>query len=737
MQNTSKKKSAALTTRNRRSYSCGPCQKLKVKCDLQTPCGSCINVSKTAHCLKCPPKPPTVQEQILTQKRRARLGVRHTRGSPPTESSDSFNSDISSTQTLSDTHKSLIDSIKPDYPTYPDLFSNSNQVVWRQLTKADDLNPSRELKVSLGSPKNSCKFFQRPETVHNILKYAFFKEYHRNRSQEFTLWPQHLSNLANELALSISKDECVTHFSEFGLRDVSGVTDLFDLSKTLSMMINFLDVFSKIKVSASIYIDADLVEQLSVSSLLVSQTYVLRGNVTEGSRWLSFSLLLRGSLNDPSDIPSVVLFGIWVVICKTSNFMFNNTEVMIATFDRFFACMSRPQIARYVQRDCLHLQDTDYFKAIARVWVLIKLSETEINYLNGHGCSQQKYLTLQQTIQPNKVLIDHLFSQSLKNFKALDSRFHAILYIGTRYFGRFEAAPVRELIYSYLRFHQEVNELDVEISESLELKIHRAKGITLLPVEYYDLLISMVFLKYFFTRLMLFVKLEKKNFPSLRFAHYVSNLICMFNWVFHLADTKEVPLDRVVSNIFDRAYFIDIQLFFGCCGIQAISVAVLKHFTSNNMERMTVDVNYLIEAITSSMNRAFECFKSSRYSGIPIISQMLPIIEGLRTYSKKAVVGVETLEEFIADILSFLGALAWDSFVLIWFGNHHVCHNHLSLLWRIASFLQTNGSNPIFVHPKFCIDTNFFRQFESLVNLFRFTADHVEQYMEHVVDAAC
>lgn len=669
----------------------------------------------------------------MTQKRRARLGIRPRRGSPTVESSYSymtpaqFHSDIPGTFSI----RTLLNYfVKPAPPL------GSNQEVSRRLTKNDYFDPAEELKVSLGSPKKSYKFFQRPNSVYNILRYEIFKEYHLERSLVFTLWPDHLSELAHELALSLSKDECVTHFSEFALRDVSGVTDLFDLKRTLSMMMNFLDVFTKKRKSVSVYIDADLVEQLSISSLIVSQTYVLRRHVMEGTRWLSFSFLLRGCLNDANDVPSIVLFGIWVVICKSSNFMLNNTEAMIAIFDHFFDCISRPAISQYVQKDRLDLQHTDEFKAIARVWTLIKLSETEINILNGHGCSQHKFPTLRETIQPNKALIDHLFSKSLKDFTSLYSRFHVILYIGTRYFGRFEAAPVRELIYSYLKLHQAVNELDSEISQSLEVNICHGKDISLLPAEYFDLLANMIFLKHFYTRFMLFVKLEKRNFPSMRFAHYVSNLICLFNWIFYLADIKEVPLDRIISSIFDRAYFVDIQLFYCCCGLQAIFVALLKHFTASDTAHLTVDINFLVKVVKSSMNRALKSMKSSRYSGVPIISQMLRIIDGVKTYAEEKTDRVETFEDFIADILNFLSDQVWESFVMIWFGNHNVCHTHLGLIWRIASFLLTNGSDPIYVHSGFYLDTNFFRQFEHLVDLYRFTADEVDQYMEHVVDAA-
>ena len=56
--------------RKRRSYSCGPCNKLKLKCDLQIPCRSCERSRRADKCLEDPPQPPSEEELERIANRR-------------------------------------------------------------------------------------------------------------------------------------------------------------------------------------------------------------------------------------------------------------------------------------------------------------------------------------------------------------------------------------------------------------------------------------------------------------------------------------------------------------------------------------------------------------------------------------------------------------------------------------------------------------------------------------------
>lgn len=58
--------------RQRRSYSCGQCKKLKIKCDLKIPCSSCVKFKRPDKCLSDPPQPPLEEEFNKIRQRKSR-----------------------------------------------------------------------------------------------------------------------------------------------------------------------------------------------------------------------------------------------------------------------------------------------------------------------------------------------------------------------------------------------------------------------------------------------------------------------------------------------------------------------------------------------------------------------------------------------------------------------------------------------------------------------------------------
>lgn len=62
--------------RQRRSYSCGPCKLLKIKCDLRLPCSACQKFKRESKCREAPPDPPSAEEMVVIQERKQRMSKR-------------------------------------------------------------------------------------------------------------------------------------------------------------------------------------------------------------------------------------------------------------------------------------------------------------------------------------------------------------------------------------------------------------------------------------------------------------------------------------------------------------------------------------------------------------------------------------------------------------------------------------------------------------------------------------
>lgn len=74
-----KTKTGGKPKRQRRSYSCGPCKLLKIKCDLQIPCSSCKKFKRINRCLLQPPQPPSEQELNKIKERKKRSNIKKMR----------------------------------------------------------------------------------------------------------------------------------------------------------------------------------------------------------------------------------------------------------------------------------------------------------------------------------------------------------------------------------------------------------------------------------------------------------------------------------------------------------------------------------------------------------------------------------------------------------------------------------------------------------------------------------
>lgn len=604
-----------------------------------------------------------------------------------------------------------------------------------RLTSLTTMSASpREPKVlSLCQPREIPNLVNRPSSFPNIQNYAFLKEYHHSCSQIYHRIPERVSNIAITLGKSITQELVFESFSNFSLREVSGVMDLIILDDLLIVLLNFMTYSRAVHPAELHLIDAKLIEHLSVSSLILSQNLILRGDLDLGRLWLAFSYLLRELLGVSTNLPSIISYGVWVLICKTPNLMLLNSLPITSDFDLFFTWVSQqPLISKYFQKNYTGFENNDIFKAAARTWALIKMAEIEVNILGTNGSSQYKFEALQLTIQPDKLLLTTLFSSYLDKQNSYCSRFCLMLYSCSRYFGRFDLSTSREVIFSYLLLHQEINDYDEGIERSLKQSLRSAHNSLGFPSELYDLLLNLILLKHFFTRVLLFLKLERSYFPSLRFAQYVTNLMCMFNWFFYISETYGLSLEVVFSSAMDRAYFVDVVLLHLCCGCQASFICIFKGFISGSDETQ-IDTGYLVHEVSKSMDRALKVLQHLKYSKVTIISEVLAVINSFLAFTKYSKNSFENFADFQVSLQTFMNE-KWDSFVAIWFGNTTTCTNHLHQLWRMAAFIKSNGRKSIPICDDLALDTRFFHNFENSLEPFRFSKELLERYMRDVVD---
>ncbi|RKP29902.1 hypothetical protein METBISCDRAFT_23799 [Metschnikowia bicuspidata] len=743
-------------TRRRRCYACGPCHKLKLKCNLRVPCGSCTSLGRPEKCLESPPNPPTEQEKIVIERRKRML-----RGRPrPANTPRSDGTD------------------KPDVDSNGDCKSDS---------------PGRSRWGDAGHMASSCPTLRRRRPFFdNIQDYAVLRNERRRAGDSVHTLPVSLSSMAQRLVLNMAPDALSDIFAEYSLRDVSGVADVVSLEDMYCAFDAFASCYARCTVDRRLHLKRDLLEQLSLGALVVSQKLILDHDTAAGEEWLEFSVALRSLVPDPTDIVSTIAYGVWVLVAKTPYFMLGQVHRIANLFGLFYAHVAQaPDIVRYFQMSPL-LETNQLHKSAARTWVLIKITELEVSLLGANGSLQHKFPALNDTFQPDYVLLNVLFATHSERPGPCHSRFHLMLYQCSRYFGRFQHAQTsRQLILAYLLLHQEFTTAMLRISQLLtflmrcrnsetflgsqagtELELpsqvyHMAPGfpdpanpIVSIPIglatrfgpapeidpandssrkdlvpthstEFCDLMLNLAMLRFFFTRLLIFIKLERSYFPSLRFTHYVTNLMCMFNRVFHLAETRGL-LVAEFETLFRKAYFADILLQYLCCGFQAIFLCVFMNFADDRSFELTVDPSFLVSCISKSLHLALSALRQLPVTRISIIAGVVDFVDNLCAYTASNA-RESCFDEFYAGLEKHILPANQTILFEIFFGSPQMCKTHLSLLWFLGQHVITNGARPIPITRTLHIDTAFFKQYEHLLEPFGISEAIVAAYMEDVV----
>lgn len=688
-----------------------------MKCNQETPCGTCVTFRRGGKCLESPPNPPSDYEKTLIEKRKNRI-QRRKLNRMLAENGQFFKE--------GKRNKGFEFNASASQPTIPNGMIELDEIShWGSVAEANDRQ-----RVTFRYPKQVSQLRRRKANFENIQEYAPLRTHHWACSQRFVTLSLPLIHLAIELAEGLFKETIIRHFTSFGLSDVSGLIYLINLEDITNTFLNFVD-FCKSNPQRSICADAELTQQLSLGCCIISQRLIIEDKLSLGRHWLNMSTQFLECLDTPNQIGDVISFGIWVLAFKTPNLMLNETKIILESFNKFYdLVLQSPQILLYFEYKTLGndlLSD-----AAARTWIIIKMAETEVSVLGHDSPSQLKFNLLRHAVQPEENVLLNLFKTDNLHDGRYYSRIHLMLYVCSRYFGRFkDAVAPRDLIFSYLLLHQEVNDLDRRVSESLRRFSNLPKEFFNLSREYHDLMTNLIMLKFFSVRLLLFIKLECSYFPSLRFANYVTNMMCAFNWTFQVAQEKKLTLTEVFTTILENSYFIDIMLLFLCCCFQMMFICVFAQFQSIEAQNYSIDTNYLIEVISESNRKTLQVLRSLKYSKIEVIARILDVIDSLSAH-KESCPAVSTFQEFYLSIQGFLKPETWANLISICFGCQQVCKTHLNLLWNLAAQIQT--TNDIYITKSLKVNTRFFRRFENQVEPFRFSKKVVETYMKEVVD---
>ncbi|WPK24741.1 hypothetical protein PUMCH_002030 [Australozyma saopauloensis] len=698
--------------RPRRSYSCGPCQRFKMRCDLAKPCGSCLSLRRSRECLQNPPNPPTEEEKVLIQQRKLRNRRKK----------DKESKRVQFARIDEGPEKKIVHSEKIQ-PTvcYVDCTAESCAVsvktnsIWKLSFANRSTIPNDSCSKLKTNEKRGVEYFQACDD---------------ELQEKFYLFTQSQSRTAEMMGQLLTQSEISQLFTQFSQRNAFTATKLINPDKLLSMFLKFASFCSRVSpLHNQWYINKTLIRYLSFATLIISQSLILDGLRDSGMQWLEFSLDLARDYFVEADLNELITKGIWLHLAKPSYIMNNQISKFIQELKKFEALVcNRHALVPFEDSLKSIGEGGEDHRMVSKLWMSYKIAETEISEL---GCKQM-FRPLQNAFS--------LFSKLAETFdiSQLDqtpySRLFVTIFICSRYFNRFDNHPTRtKFIYSYLLLYQEVSELDWVVSQNLIQRSAQEDFEEQLLSETGRRAMNLFMLKHFFTRLLLVVKLEQGYFPSLRFAQYVTNLMCVFNWAFHIADKVGMCLEQVFQMLMEKAYFIDVMLLYLCCGFQTIFICLMGQFCASSPRTLTIDLNYLCDAVEKSWTKSFNALKNLKYVNVRIISVITTVVEDLRSCTWQETTAKSTFDEFYESLQLKIKSENWKAMVMIWFGSSQVCRTHFHQLWRLGAFIEENGSKKFMITKTFAIDTSFFKQYERLLEPFRFSKELLDSYMRDVV----
>lgn len=664
--------------RSRRTYLCGPCKRYKMKCNLEVPCQLCVLAKRDDECLAHPPNPPLAEERTKIEKRKNR-NVRRTTARAQ--------------QGYSPRHRT-----SPQTMLLPSL---------SVLLATADTTPPDLFRGHLGT---------------NVHDFVFLQEHAAERRAVGVVVPVVVAQQALRVLHTFDAAVLAQWFARYRDWDKLNVHELLDYTGMFAAA-------AKVPTIVDAWTcDAYSLQQLLLVCAVLAFGHVMLGRVAAAREALLLSHELR-LLAAPVLLADYVHYGTWVLMWKAPYNFLNEHARYAALVHEYLVLLSQCDDAVAVLHQTQPAQpDSEQFLALARVWTLFKIAETEIAVFHLQGLMQFAFSTLQHTIQPDADTLRRVYGFPRKPPHVF-TPFNYTMFCLLRFFRRFESAQApQDFIFRYLTLY-------LEIAAALQPRVDAMLDECVPPspqaVARHALTLGSALINnYMSVRWLSLVRADAPHFPSMRFAHYVSLLICCFNWPNYVADHCDGATAYVLDAIATGSHTDTVVHTYKVFPLQALFLAVLAQFDPHLAPDLTVSLDYLYRAVHALFAKTLPRWRDVRpYCDIPVVAATIGVADALLKFAETPAVHATLPHELSDMIAAALGPECWANLICILFGVVENFNNHTAQLWRLVQYIRDNGQKPIPVTWHILLDTEFFLRYESAFAPFSFTATDVEEYM--------
>lgn len=779
--------------RQRRSYSCGPCKVLKIKCDLQLPCSSCEKFKRQDKCYQSPPQPPTESELLVIKERKERMSKRKKAiNHNIVPSLNPISRQIQLATLMSDLAINANFQFITDSPNHFVIQPTINKVVnyippegqmFPTITSyvgSNTINPTMSIDHLLSDPiaednafhqiedyfqKKKLKFSFKDKDWHTLAIY-YFPNGENVCEEDLRLESSNPSVISvedlNFLKMTFPSAEHVCrlfvgHFKSFK-EDLLGILDYPTL---LKLTLKFTEIFQNAEYNHTLTINAFQHRLLAIVLTILASGLILylnlelsktHSNNDISTKWVLLSKKFKEKFKKTDTIFDIIYLMLWYFAIDNYYYLKNmlvenhfeyNSLLSNLLFNKKYM---KNIIDRRLDYTKLEGEKLTEFKIIAKLWLKLRVIEINVIYFQYKSSLLQSNNLLKYSIIPSDSMLNFLYGEKFYNVE--DDIMRSMYELAKEYFNMFDSVGELsgskiEIIESYLTVYANVFKtvgVDVRLFEQ-EIENGKVPEInyTTLLFYYRSQLFLLVNVKW-----LTLVNMETGYFPSLRYALYLTTILTITNHYMYLdelidkASNGENCLLKELGKNF--SYYPLEFLFYSVVIVQLFLICLKSHISNSKEfnESRLVNLQKFYELVDLKYHKFYTKFKKdfneTEIRHLPIYNNLMTILEGLnsmqKTITNNTFFKAENLLKAIKTKLQSL-----DLLVDLYFGCQSTIMNYLRKLVYIFEFINSKTKNDIVLITS---DMNFTEdlvfKFQHSFTPLTIDTDTVNGYLKTVVD---
>lgn len=775
--------------RQRRSYSCGPCKMLKIKCDLQMPCSSCQKFKREEKCRLNPPNPPNKDELKLIQERRERINKRKTDVSEVnTEPVLSYtlmhmkpiqNHQIQSPMMVGGQFNQIPLPLPNQLPPMHSLSGQYN-------TQSQYSNQLPPIQQSLGVNQSSNIYQYLPVSVNTPLiggdendKQAIIDFFARHNMQfsfkeaSFNPFKVHILESGKSVfhddiemektsMIKLTKEEVIkfreifpsnSHFLKLILSYFSCFyTDLLEVID-LPLIIRWTIKLSNDITNSNeqeIYIELfgfrclSLALIISALGLLADPTLCYGGNSSNeklAKDCIAFSKELRDRCKNIDSFLGITCMLVWYLTAENYYEYANNCEENHFEYNNLLSNLlfNKTYMSILANKDVIgsKLSETDFFKTkmILRYWMRIRTIELDILYFQYKSSLLQLNLQYKNAIIPSADILNFVYDNDLTGIRNECQRFTLIL--SGAYFKQFNSnvgSDFKTVVKTYLSVYDEFYKEGGRDFVKAESNFSRCTR------EDIALFLKNAIVNTIFVKWLSFIKLEQNYFPSLRYTSYITTIISFHNYYMRLDNIISKEGGNLLTSVMNEFNVYHLRfIVHGTMITQLFLLCFKLKYDFNDDKKYAIDLKQLFNLINGNFNRFFnkfiKDFKNSKLVHLTSFNQSVEMLIKLnQLFNNMGYNGDIVLEDFCRDLNNKLLDL-YKPFVDNFFGCTETMYNYITRVWEFFEYIQQcDSETKIPITQDLELNDELLSRYKDKFIGFEISDDVINGYIEAVVE---